>query len=328
VVSDIQAIADVVHAYGSILIVDEAHGAHFPFSDAFPRSAIECGADIVIQSMHKTLPSLTQTALLHRNSERVGEKQLQRYLSVFQSSSPSYVLLSSIERCLNFVTSSNVVFEGYLKILDDFYYNTRDLMNLCIWQPSEGSNIFRKDKTKLIIYAKNGVVSGTWIYETLLKTYLIQAEMAMKDYVVCLSSVCDTKEGFGRLCIALHEMDQQITTLNNYKLTNLKAYLGSQSEKILSNELVVLLPKVEEYERDTKPLIECEGEVSAEYIYLYPPGIPIVVPGERISKALIEQLKVYQLAGLSLRGMTDHTGMVLEVLQGHKYAGCGERHGS
>lgn len=318
IVSDIEAIAKVVHAHGSILIVDEAHGAHFPFHKEFPKSAIDCDADLVIQSLHKTLPSLTQTALLHRNSERVSDKCVQKYLSIYQSSSPSYVLMASIERCLNFVASSSDRYHSFIQLLDEFYENTKDLRVLSVWKPARDSNIYNKDNSKLIIYAKNRDIPGIWIYNQLLQNYHIQAEMVTRDYVVCLSSVCDTKEGFARLSNALHQMDQQITAINFCDLTNIPVSLCYENVSMLSNELVVLPSKIDEYEHGTKALMKCEGEIAAEYIYLYPPGIPLLVPGEMVSEKVIKQLEEYKLAGLSLRGMADHTGTCLRVLIGVK----------
>ena len=328
VVSDIKAIAQVVHEYGSILIIDEAHGAHFPFHDNFPQSAIECNADIVIQSVHKTLPALTQTALLHRVSERVNVKRLQKYLSIYQSSSPSYILMSSIDRCLNYLHSSKEAFDEYMLLLEEFYYKTESLKNLKVWRPLKSSKIYNKDNSKLLICANSSEISGNWIYEQLLYTYQIQAEMVMKDYVVCLSSVCDRREGFERLIHALHLMDQQVTslkkenttlkiqnpTLKSEDTTSLKANSSLKNETMLTNELVLLPSKVEEYEYRSKLLIDCEGEIAAEYIYLYPPGIPLVVPGERISKAFLNQLIEYRAAGLNLCGMSDQTGRYLDVL--------------
>lgn len=117
-VSDVQAIADVVHRYGLPLIVDEAHGAHFSFGgEEFPASAIDCGADLVIQSLHKTLPSLTQTAVLHLTREgekRVDLGRLERYLQIYQTSSPSYVMMASIESCIYEMEQSG------RKQMDDF----------------------------------------------------------------------------------------------------------------------------------------------------------------------------------------------------------------
>ncbi|MBR1692101.1 MAG: aminotransferase class V-fold PLP-dependent enzyme, partial [Lachnospiraceae bacterium] len=100
VVSDVASIADIVHAHGAVLIVDEAHGAHLPFSTCFPKSAVRCGADLVIHSLHKTLPSPTQTALLHVNGDRVDADRLREFLSMYQTSSPSYIFMAAMQQCI------------------------------------------------------------------------------------------------------------------------------------------------------------------------------------------------------------------------------------
>ena len=101
IVSDVEKIAKIVHAHGIPLIVDEAHGAHFSFGNGvFPKSAIQCGADLVIQSVHKTLPSFTQTALLHGQKGRIDIDRVERYLQMFQTSSPSYIFMAGIEQCI------------------------------------------------------------------------------------------------------------------------------------------------------------------------------------------------------------------------------------
>ena len=118
-VSDIEEIARIVHSFGLPLIVDEAHGAHLPFHPYFPQSALEKGADIVIQSLHKTLPSLTQTGLLHICSQRVSRERVESFLGIYQTSSPSYVLMGSIAACLRYLkTEGRRDFETYTQRLD------------------------------------------------------------------------------------------------------------------------------------------------------------------------------------------------------------------
>ncbi len=313
IVSDIRTIAQIVHRYKKILIVDEAHGAHFPFSDSFPESAIECGADLVIQSIHKTLPSLTQTALLHRVSERVDEKKLHKYLSIYQSSSPSYVLMGAIERCLSYVKTAENEFKLYIKRLETFYEEVKNLKNIVILKDLNSSQIYKKDDSKVIIYAKCGEISGVWLYNRLLKEFNIQPEMVTKDYVTCLSSVCDTKEGFDRLRNALYLLDQRIEAMKQSKLQ--RQTTDHSTSQFLHNEMVYLPFEVEDFDTKTLPLDQCENEVAAEYIYLYPPGIPIIVPGERISFELLVRLAEYQKEGLSLKGMADGTGQFMEVMK-------------
>ena len=122
VVSDIAAISAAVHEYGIPLLVDEAHGAHFGFHPAFPQTAVRLGADAVIQSMHKVLPSLTQTALLHLNSDYILPETVQKYLSVYETSSPSYVLMAGMEKCIRLLKEKGeALFDAYAARLLKFY---------------------------------------------------------------------------------------------------------------------------------------------------------------------------------------------------------------
>ena len=122
VVSDIRSIAETVHRHGIPLIVDEAHGAHFGFGGGFPENAVKLGADVVIVSLHKTLPSFTQTALLHVCSDRIKEKDIAKYLGIFETSSPSYLFMAGMEKCIRMVKDGGQeLFGNYRKLLDDFY---------------------------------------------------------------------------------------------------------------------------------------------------------------------------------------------------------------
>ena len=116
--SDVRAIAEICHSHGVPLVVDQAHGAHFPFSDYFPEDAVSAGADIVIHSVHKTLPALTQTALLHVQGELVNRDRLRKFLSVYQSSSPSYVLMASVDALMELLEKEGQeLFENHVQLL-------------------------------------------------------------------------------------------------------------------------------------------------------------------------------------------------------------------
>ena len=126
VVSDIKGIAEETHRFGAVLIVDEAHGAHFNFHDKFPESAVKCGADAVIQSIHKTLPSFTQTALLHLNGNLIDKDRVKKYWNIYQSTSPSYILMAGISRCLTFLEDNmcDSVSSGYM---DEYVFRLTNL---------------------------------------------------------------------------------------------------------------------------------------------------------------------------------------------------------
>ena len=145
VVSDIAAIAEIVHAHQIPLIVDEAHGAHFGFSERFPKKAISYGADLCIESVHKTLPAYTQTALLHyRKNPWVDLERVKRYLGIYQSSSPSYVLMAGIDRCTRILREQGTtLFAAFEQQLHDFYQScenhaTAAQMPQKVWFPVRG----------------------------------------------------------------------------------------------------------------------------------------------------------------------------------------------
>ena len=122
VVSDIHGIASILHENKKILIVDEAHGAHFVFHESFPRSAVTEGADIVVNSLHKTLPALTQTALLHLNGNLINRERVKAFWNIYQTTSPSYVLMGSISACFDLIGS-----EGGKWLFDEYAYNVKEL---------------------------------------------------------------------------------------------------------------------------------------------------------------------------------------------------------
>ena len=145
VVSDIQSISNIVHAHGIPLIVDEAHGAHFGFCDYFPQKALEQGADLVIESMHKTLPSYTQTAALHLKYGCVEPDEIQRYLGIYQSSSPSYIFMAGLDRCTRFMEQyGRQALEQHARRLEAFYEKTATLQSLEVLQPGNKDGMFTR----------------------------------------------------------------------------------------------------------------------------------------------------------------------------------------
>lgn len=213
IVSDVRAIADVAHRYGKPLIVDEAHGAHFGMHPYFPVSAVKQGADLVVQSLHKTLPAMTQTAVLHRCSERVPPHLIHRFMSIYQSSSPSYILMGSITCCLHLLMErGETLFEPYVQMLIDCRKRLGALSHFALL---EGEN---QDPSKLVLiptgispskaWAKENLsMTGTQLYHILLDRYHIQLEMSLWNLALAMTSVGDTGEGFARLCRAMEEID-------------------------------------------------------------------------------------------------------------------------
>lgn len=307
VMSDIHAISNIVHEKNIPLIVDEAHGAHLPFTAGlFPKSALLCGADIVIHSLHKTLPSLTQTALLHINSELVSTEKVKKYLSVYQSSSPSYILMASISRCIKWLKEEGrSAFEKYEK--EVLYYRNcyREVLegnnSFSLLDGKNMDNVFDYDISKIILCTKNKKCMGKKLYDIFQDEYHLQLEMAAYSYVLALSSVCDSKDGFERLLVAIKEVSE-------------KYFDSSVRGEVLPLESIPAYPKPLQYytpgeaiEKDVKKVSieESEGLVSGTTVFIYPPGIPFLVPGEQISSQVISYVDKMKNSGLEIIGLEE-----------------------
>ena len=297
VVSDIRRIADTVHEFGIPLIVDEAHGAHFGFHTYFPVNANQQGADVVIHSLHKTLPSLTQTALIHLNGNLINRERVRKYVHMLQTSSPSYVLMASMDECILFLEREQDAFVLYQERLKKLRRELKKLKKLQLVE----TNAY--DCSKIVISTKNTVkgqevYTGKILYEELLTSYHLQMEMASREYVLAMTSVCDTEEGFRRLKEALFQIDESLERKEidntSMELPRLQRVYTSAEAENLSEEksnVEILLPK------------ECQERISLEYAYVYPPGIPLIVPGERISKKAVELLQLYEKSGFDIEGL-------------------------
>ena len=306
IVSDVETIATVVHAYGIPLIVDAAHGAHFGFTEDFPENPVRLGADLVIESVHKTLPAFTQTALLHVCSDRVNCDKIKKYLSIYETSSPSYILMAGIDRCMEYMKQRGVASLKVLKAnLDEFYEMTAELKHLKVLQKGDFSSkeAYDFDNSKVLIFSKSKEVSGTLLHEILLEKYHLQMEMASGQYVLALCTLMDQREGFQRLAQALKEIDNS----DIWKETTVQKYQAAN----IYREQWRFLPiyKMEEYERIEVNFEQAVEKVSAEYLFLYPPGIPFLVPGEVITEEVIADIRNCQAEGLEVMGLTGKNGI-------------------
>lgn len=306
IISDIRGISEIAHKYKIPLFVDEAHGAHLGFNSYFPKNSIELGADIVVHSLHKTLPSFTQTGLLHVNGDLVDYEQIQYYLSVFQSSSPSYILMSSIDNCINLlINKKEELFIYYVKQLEVFYEKIEGLKHLKILT-NKNTQSYDFDPSKIVVSTRATNMTGMDLYKLLLEEYKIQVEMVSKDYIIAMTSICDTDIGFSRLVKALLEIDGNIK--DNKHVSNKKSYNSVLDIKTLykDTEIIMTSYKAKKSPSETVSFKDSEGRISSEYIYLYPPGIPIIVPGERINSTHIDYLLHYKELGLSVQGLEDY----------------------
>lgn len=305
IISDVARIADITHHYEIPLIVDEAHGSHFGFHSYFPENSNTKRADIVIHSIHKTLPSLTQTALIHMNGGIANRKEIKRYLDILQSSSPSYILMSGIDVCMKWLDSEkkDISFDYYTALLRK---TRNELKKMQYLKLVETENF---DLSKILISVKGTGYSGKKLYRKFLEKYHLQMEMAAGSYVLAMTSVGDTEEGFARLVQAAQEIDRKLKGERNFFCQ----YQLREEQRIIYGlfklEQVCSPAETEQIGRRNKEKIKalqwefCTGMVSMEFAYIYPPGIPLIVPGEKISEEVIALLWEYRKMGFQIEGL-------------------------
>ena len=292
VLSDISAIADLVHEYKIPLIIDEAHGAHFGFHPYFPQNANQKGADVVIHSVHKTLPSLTQTALIHLNGKLIQKEKIRSYLHMLQSSSPSYILMASIDYCMQLLEEKREeLFNPYVENIKKLREDLNGLKHLKVVETGE------YDHSKFVISVKDATLSSKELSAILLERYHLQMEMTAGSYVLAMTTVGDTKEGLERLKSALYEIDQMTETKEEdpvpFELPRLTTeFTSAKVDQLIQRDGISYLQWK-----------DAQGHIAAEYAYIYPPGIPFVVPGEKITEEVITYLNKYEQSGFVIEGI-------------------------
>ncbi len=316
--SDIKGIAKAVHKYGAVFIVDAAHGAHFGFHEEFPESAASQGADIIINSVHKTLPSPTQTALLHINDVngvKVNKEKIRKQLMIYQSSSPSYLLMAGIDNCMSILEEhGRELFDRYLinlKLLEDRADKLKHISVTGRRRFHEEYGIEDADPCKLLICS--GLFDNKKLYDILRTEYRIQPEMEAENYCLLIMTIMDTEDGFARVINALECIDEKAESSRTGlhgdadPIKGRKDSGGSRLNDILyGSRPVKRMDAFEAVDRKSESIYlkEAVGRISASYINLYPPGIPVLVPGEEISKDMTESIGYALDRGLKVQGIT------------------------
>jgi len=269
--SDIAEIARKVHEKDGILIVDEAHGAHFPFNGAFPPSAIAQGADIAVNSLHKTLPAPGQCAVLHVQGNRVNREKLRFYLNAMQTSSPSYMMMAAADYTLQMLWADPRHFENYVAKLRTL----RENLAAC----ASTLTLLETDDIGKLLFRIDERASADTIAAVFAGTYKIQVEMAQGRHILAMTGVADTDEGFARLLSA-------VRGVSCGKKTPPQGRSLSSSMGALPN--VACTPReAVQGASEVVPLSRAAGRICAELIAPCPPGIALVAPGERIPAGLV-----------------------------------------
>ncbi len=292
--SDLKSIVEIAHEHGMKVLVDEAHGTHFYFGENMPISAMKAGADMAAVSMHKSGGSLTQSSIL-LCGENVNHNYVMKVINLTQTTSGSYLLLSSLDisrrnLALNGVELFKKVrkFSNYareeINALGDYYAYSKELIN--------SDSIFDFDDTKLAINTLGLGLAGIEVYDLLRDEYDIQIEFGDLGNILAYISVGDKNKNIERLISALAEIG--------------RIYKRDESE-LMENEYispqVMMSPQQAFYsEKISLPIDECEGKISTEFVMCYPPGIPILAPGELISDEIIEYINYAKNKGCKITG--------------------------
>lgn len=284
--SDIKGICEAAHERGIPCIVDEAHGAHLRWIGI--SDAVACGADVVIQSLHKTMPALTQTALLHINGPLVDRERLRKKLATYQTSSPSYVLMASMSLCMTWLeTEGEKAFARYCEQVHELRERLKQLKHLRLYDTSEPY-----DWGKLVVCTDRVRMSGRALYDELRDNFKLQMEMVSAEYVLAMTTVGDCEEGLRRLEAALWQMDEM---LEGRKEIKVERYFTMPKRVYEMDEAADAVSEMVE-------LRQAQGRILSDFIYLYPPGIPLMVPGEMIEQDQIQQIQYFIDHGLDVHG--------------------------
>lgn len=326
-ISDIATLARICHQYDVPLIVDEAHGAHFtpvgeftPVEDgangSMPRSAISLGADISIQSTHKTLSAMTQAAMLHLGSQRVDEKRISNCLRTIQSSSPSYILMSSLD-------AARALFATPGFLLDQLRFasaSRRDLAEVPGIDLMGPSDDFKHDPLRITVGVSRLGISGFKALEWLEEKHSVIAELATIKVVVFAMGPGTTRAHCQALVAAFKHLSvsflQASTYASPYDSTPKKP--ETKATNICGLKLGKTPREAFFSSSERICLIESIGRLSAELLCPYPPGVPVLFPGEAITRDAIEALTEAMISGGNVTGASDGSLQTILVLTGDR----------
>jgi len=307
VATEVKKIADLCHRKGKILLVDEAHGPHLKFNDKLPMSAVDAGADLCVQSTHKILSALSQGSVLHHNSKLVDINRVKKIVSMLQTTSPQYLTLASID-----LARRQAVLHGkemFDKVIEAAEWARKEINEKipnmrCLTKADIKDRNFDLDLTKLTINVTKTGLSGYEVDEILAKKYNIQVDCSDTFNLIAIMGIGSDMGDVQKLVSALKEIS--------------KKYKGTQKNWILkipslATEMV-MTPREVFLSHDIKkiPLAKSVGHVSAQVLTPYPPGIPVVIPGERISKEICDYLVEMASKGIRISGQE---GDVLKMVK-------------
>ena len=306
--SDLKSIVEIAHSHGMLCLADEAHGTHFYFSDELPISAMAAGADMAAVSMHKSGGSLTQSSLL-LVGPAMHEGYVRQIINLTQTTSGSYLLLSSLD-----ISRRNLALRGEeafkrvaglaryarkeINIIGGYYAYGRELIN--------GDSVFDFDETKLSVNTLEVGLAGIEVYDLLRDEYDIQIEFGDLGNILAYLSIGDRSRDIERLVSALAEIRRRFE----------KDPAGLMKQEYIDPEVAVSPQDAFYADKESLPIMETDGRICSEFVMCYPPGIPILAPGERITKDILDYIQYAKEKGCSMTGPEDPAIERLNVLKG------------
>lgn len=318
--ADMRAIVELAHAYDVPVLVDEAHGAQFYFHEQFPPTAMQAGADAAAVSMHKTGGSLTQSSLLNVQGARVCPRRVQSVLNLLTTTSTSYLLLASLDAARRHMQKhGRTLLDRALTVADDARRRINTIPGLhCNGPDGPGERLAHAwDRTKLCIDVRGLGLTGRQVETLLRRRYNIEVELSDLHNVLCLITIADDGEGVTRLVDALQAIATEHYVRSAVYPGPPKAAAEQRTNfpQPVPVHSLALTPREAFYAaKESLPLEETCGRISAEFITAYPPGIPTLVPGEVITASAIAAVRRYQTLDYPIHGPEDATVQTLQVV--------------
>ncbi|WNY28653.1 Arginine decarboxylase [Methanimicrococcus stummii] len=281
--ADLEQIIEYAHSKDIVVMVDQAHGAHFSFSSALPKSAAELGADLVVASTHKTGGSLTQSAMLLHNEGLVKYHSIKKRVLMFHTTSPSYLLMASLESSRKLLaTQGEEIFGELVHECRKLKKEISKIPGLSVLDEHEGVTTMTYDPTKIVINVTKLGLDGFDVYDIMFEKYGIQMELAEPTIVLAVIGIGDTKETIWKLADAFKDLSE--TYYGKYEMLDIPEEIVYVPPQIMSPRQAFYADKI------SIPIGEAVGHVAAEAVMIYPPGIPICIPGELITAETIDEI--------------------------------------
>ncbi|MGV8146003.1 MAG: aminotransferase class I/II-fold pyridoxal phosphate-dependent enzyme [Alkaliphilus sp.] len=316
IASDIKKITEIAHKYDKIMLVDGAHGAHLGLSEKLPITALKCGADVVVESTHKTLPSFTQSSMLHIKGKRVNLEKLKFMLRIHQSSSPSYLLMASLDLAtFIYKEKGHSLMKNLLDNIREFKKSMKNLEGISILDKriTETHTVEALDETKIYFGLRN--VLGFKLEKILRDDYNIQMEMSNEYGVLGIASIANTKEDFSKLGKAVEEILRTYKEIQKPEDKLQKHTINHNSVADTEATKYIYSPRKAYYMKKKAISLERSiGLICGENIIPYPPGIPLIVAGELIREETIKHLQQMRREKTKVLGIKDTNIEYIEII--------------